>query len=404
MTISTIDEAGAPRAKSRDVPSRFSDLPVWRLGFRPFYLLAAIFAALGIPLWMARYNGVLSGFPAIGLYWHLHEMVFGFAVTVVIGFLYTAARNWTGEWTPRGAHLAALAAVWLAGRLAMLFAPPLAAALIDIAFLPLAAWPFYRVLHKAGNKRNAFLAGLLSLLALANLAFHAAVLNLFAVRPVAAVEAAILIIVVIESVIGSRIIPGFTANAVPGVKPRLHERRDRICMGLTVAACAAWIIGLPAPALAGFALAAAAAQVVRMAGWNGHRTLHNPLLWILHLSYAWIPAGFLLLALAAMQVVSTSAAFHAFTVGSMGGLIIGMITRTALGHTGRRLHAGLAETAMYILAQAGALARLHAALWMGETRPAALMASALCWSAAFGLYVMVYGPYLMRARIDGKEG
>jgi uncharacterized protein involved in response to NO len=144
--------------------------------------------------------------------------------------------------------------------------------------------------------------------------------------------------------------------------------------------------------------------MLRLAGWQPQRTLGVPLLWILHLSYAWIPVGFLLLALAALHVVSASAAFHALAVGSMAGLIIGMMTRTALGHTGRPLKAGAAEIAMYWLIQLGALARLCAALGPDAARAACLAAAALAWSCAFTLYVAVYGPRLWQARIDGKEG
>jgi uncharacterized protein involved in response to NO len=184
----------------------------------------------------------------------------------------------------------------------------------------------------------------------------------------------------------------------------VHERRDRIALGLTVAAVLGWVLHLPAPAFAGLAFAAACAIALRLAGWKPHRTLHVPLLWILHLSYAWIPVGFLLLALAALGVVSSSAAFHALTVGSMAGLIIGMMTRTSLGHTGRPLAAGWPEVSMYVLIQLGALARLCAAIGPDSVRPGALVLATAGWSLAFGLFVVVYGRYLLRPRIDGKEG
>ena len=222
--------------------------------------------------------------------------------------------------------------------------------------------------------------------------------------PTSAIQAAILIIVIVESVIGARVIPGFTANAVAGVKPIVHVRRDRVSLGLTIAASLAWVLGMPASAIAALALAAACAQTLRLAGWQSHRTLHQPLLWILHLSYAWIPFGFVLIALSALQVVSVSSAFHALTVGSMGGLIIGMMTRTALGHTGRPLKAGWREVAMYLLIQLGAIARVCAALGPVSLRDSELFIAALCWTTAFLLYVMVYGPYLLSPRLDGQEG
>ena len=399
MAFVTIEE---PRLPSRE-PKGIAGWPVFRLGFRPFYLLAAAFAAISVPLWLLKYFGLAEGMN-IDFNWHMHEMVFGFAIAVIIGFLYTAGRNWTGLWTPRGAQLAAIAGVWVAGRLAMLFAPPVLAAVVDAAFLPLAAWPIYRVLQRSGNKRNMFLIGLLGLLTLANLLFHAARLGLFALDTIAPIHAAILVIVMIESVIGGRVIPGFTANALSGVTPVINPKLDRICIAVTALACAGWILRLPAPLLASLAFAACCAQVMRLAGWKPYRTLHKPLLWILHVSYAWIAFGFFLLALAAIGKASNSAAFHVLAVGSMAGLIIGMITRTALGHTGRPLHAGPWETVMYLLVQAGVAARFAAAVESFGVRDTALVAAASCWCAAFVLYVAVYGPYLMKPRVDGREG
>lgn len=384
--------------------STLADHPFLRLGFRPFYLLAAVFAAFSVPLWIAQYYGWLSGFPHVGLYWHMHEMVYGFAIAVIIGFLYTAGRNWTGLWTPRRGQLAAIAALWLVGRIAILTAPPIFAAIVDVAFLPLAAWPIYSVLQRTGNKRNLFLVGLLGVLALANAAFHMAVLGWIAVTPVAAIQVAILVIVMIESAIGARVIPGFTVNGAPGTKTIVHPKRDRICLGLTVAASLSWICGLPAPLIAALAGAAACSQLLRLSGWKPHRTLHQPLLWILHLSYAWIPIGFFLIALSALNIVSPSAAFHALTVGSMAGLIIGMMTRTTLGHTGRPLKVGKVEVLMYLLIQSGAIARLWAAIDTTPMRDTMLVLATVCWSGAFLLYAIVYGPYLYRSRIDGREG
>jgi uncharacterized protein involved in response to NO len=400
MSLLTIEEPVEPAgAHAPWLPGH----PLWRLGFRPFYLLAALLAAVAVPLWIAQYLGWID-WPRAGLGWHMHEMVFGMAVAVIVGFLLTAVRAWTGLWTPREGHLAALAAVWIAGRVAMLAAPPWLAAVVDLAFLPLAAWPLFRVLRRGGNKRNQFLPVLLCLLAIANALYHAAALEWIALSPVAPVQAAILIIVLIESVIGARVIPMFTRNGAPGSKPLVHPRRDNLALGLSVATVIGWMLPLPPAAFAGIAFAAGCAAALRLAGWQPQRTLGVPLLWILHLSYGWIPVGFFLLALAALHVVTPSAAFHALAVGSMAGLIIGMMTRTALGHTGRPLKAGAAEIAMYWLIQLGALARLCAAIGPDAVRQACLVGAALAWSLAFSLYVIVYGRYLWQVRIDGKEG
>lgn len=400
MSLISIDEPQVPR---REKPA-LTHHPLFRLGFRPFYLLAAAFAAISVPLWTARTFGMAQILSRVDLNWHMHEMVFGFAIAVIIGFLFTAGRNWTGLWTPRRGHLAALAGLWIAGRVAMLSGPPLLAAAVDLLFLPLAAWPLYQVLQRTGNKRNLFLVGLLGLLTIVNALFHAAALGWLEISPVTPIHAAILIIVMIESVIGGRVIPGFTANAIFGVKPVTDAKRDRICLALTAAASIAWVAGMPSPLVAALAFAAGSAHLLRVAGWKPHCTLGKPLLWILHLSYAWIPVGFFVLALAALKLTSSSAAFHVLAVGSMAGLIIGMITRTALGHTGRPLEAGVAETVMYVLVQGGVVARLLAATDALGLRDAMLVTAAVAWSCAFLLYVAVYGPYLMSARVDGRDG
>jgi uncharacterized protein involved in response to NO len=387
--------------QSKPVLDRY---PVLRLGFRPFYLLAATFAAVSIPLWISSYLGLRVGDPYVTVYWHMHEMVFGFVLAVVIGFLYTAGRNWSGLWTPRGQHLAALAALWIAGRIAMLLAAPSIAAIVDWLFIPCAAWPLYQVLKQSGNNKNLFLVGLLSLLALTNALFHAAVLGLIALSPSLLIQAAILVVMLIETAIAGRVIPGFTANTALGSKPIINPILDRIGFGMIALAGIAWVSAFPPEVIALLAGLAGCAQLARLIGWKPHRTLHEPLLWILHLSYAWVPIGLFLLALAALNLVSSSVAFHAIAVGSMAGMIIGMMTRTALGHTGRPLKAGRGETAMYFLIQSGALARLFAAIGPIGSRDGLLVLAAMCWSAGFLLYLLVYGPYLFHARIDGNAG
>jgi uncharacterized protein involved in response to NO len=217
------------------------------------------------------------------------------------------------------------------------------------------------------------------------------------------VYAAIIIVVVIESVIGGRIIPNFTANAVPGTKPVQNERLDKLSLALTGAAGLAWAVGVAGIAGALLSVAAAGVQAVRLAGWKPLVTLRNPLLWIMHASYAWIPVGFVLLALAQLGVLPATAAVHVLAVGAIAGLIVGMITRTALGHTGRPLKANRPETAMYVLIQLGVLLRLAAAL-APTVRDPALIAAGVCWTAAFAAYLVTYTPYLLRARIDGREG
>jgi uncharacterized protein involved in response to NO len=331
-------------------------------------------------------------------------MVFGMAAAVVVGFLYTAGYNWTGFWTPVRGKLAVLVALWLAGRVAMLIAPPLAAAVIDWLFLPFAAWPLFRVMQKANNKRNYFLVGLLGLMAIANAVFHGIALGRLAVAPAEPVQAAILVIVMMEAAIGTRIIPMFTRNGAPGTTPLVQPKVDRASLGLLAASVLCWVAHAPKWLFAPVALAAAALVLVRLYRWQALRTLSVPLLWIMHLSYAWIAAGFVLLVLSRWNLVSASAGFHALTVGSMAGLILGMITRTTLGHTGRPLKAGRAERLMFSLIQLSAFTRVASALGLDTPQGLLLMLSAGLWTAAFIAYAIVYVPYLSRARVDGKPG
>jgi uncharacterized protein involved in response to NO len=369
--------------------------PLLRLGFRPFYLLAAALAALSVPLWLAGYKGALPALPAVNMLWHMHEMVFGFAGAVIIGFLFTAGRNWTNLPTPAGGQLAALAGLWIAGRAAMLLAPGVPALVVDGLFLPLCALAFGRVLVRAQSKRNYPICGILILLSVANLLFHAAANGWIALSAFKPVHGAILMITVLEAVIGGRVIPMFTRNGAPGSQPATVAWREKASIALLLAT---------ALAVAAVAFAAAGVNAVRLAGWAPFATVRVPLLWILHLAYAWIVAGLLLLGFAALGIGSSSSAFHALAVGGMSGLIIGMITRTALGHTGRMLRAGRAESAMYLLLQAGAVARLCANLLPAEARDILLAGSALAWAGSFLTYLCVYGPYLSKARVDGREG
>ncbi len=399
MSLLSIDEA-----------STVSDArhPLWQLGFRPFYLCAAMFAALAIPLWMAQYYGwipELAGMVLrVGFAWHMHEMVFGMGLAVVIGFLYTAAYNWTGFLTPVRGRLAALVAVWLAGRLAMLLAPPLIAAALDLLFVPLAAWPLLQVMRKANNRRNYFLIGILALLSTANAVFHATALGWLDLPPAAPIHAAIFLIVLIEAAIGTRVIPMFTRNGAPGTAPLVQPRLDKLSLGLLVLSAAGWLLSFPAWLFGPLALVAAALILLRLWRWDALSTLSRPLLWIMHLSYAWIAVGLVLLALARWQLVSASTGFHALTVGSMAGLILGMMTRTTLGHTGRPLVAGRAETLIFVLIQASALLRVATALGWESQQGLVMLLAACCWTLGFASYVVVYLPYLSAPRVDGKPG
>ncbi len=395
---------------STQFSTHFSFDALFALGFRPFYLLAASFTALALPIWLLVLSGHIA-MPMPGPYWHAHEMIFGFAVAVIIGFLYTAGRNWTGIPTPSGKTLAALALLWLSGRVAMAVGSghneeligQLVSALIDIAFLPAAATALAQVLIKARSKRNYFVIGLLTVLALCNLAFHLARFGLIDVPPLRFLWCALGLIVLLETIIGGRVIPMFTASALRGVRQWQHPRLNLAAIALTGIALLAWVLDLGVVA-APISLAAALAQFIRSIGWNPWATRRTPLLWILHLGHLWIPVGLTLLTAVQLGWLPHSTAIHAFGIGATGGLIIGMITRTALGHTGRMLVAGRIEIAAYTLVQLAAVSRVLTLVLIPTAVMFGLQLAASLWAIAFALYVYRYFPLLTRARPDGKPG
>jgi uncharacterized protein involved in response to NO len=378
---------------------------MFRLGFRPFYLGAAAFALFAVPYWIAGLLGWVtlpSTMPP--LFWHAHEMLFGFAMAVIVGFLLTAGKAWTGLATPRGATLAAMAGLWLAARLAALGAPYAVYALLDMALLPWVAWVLARVLLKAGNRRNLPLVVILLLMATANLMFHAAVLGWLRVDPLRALHAGLALIVMIECVIAGRVIPAFTMAALPGRQLKVPAGLERSTLAVTAVSLAAWVL-LPAhPATAvGLALAALL-HLARLWHWQPWRTRARPILWVLHAAYAWLPVGFGLLAWAQVGGVAASAGIHALAVGATAGLIIGMVTRTARGHTGRALKVSRLEVAAYLLVAGAAVARVLLPTLAPAHTTNGLVLSASAWAIAFALYLWVFTPWLLSSRMDGKDG
>jgi uncharacterized protein involved in response to NO len=379
--------------------------PLLRLGFRPFYLGAAAYGMLAILLWVGMLLGQVSlNLSVSPVLWHAHEMLFGFAVAVIVGFLLTAGKAWTGLATPRGAVLAALAVLWLAARLAAVFAPYAVYAVLDLMLLPLVAAILITVLVRAGSLRNLPLGAILLLLTGANASFHGAVLGVLDIPPVRALHAGLALVVMIECVIAGRVIPAFTMSALPGLKLQVPRRLEAATLTSTAVALALWVLAPQGPVTAVAFIGAAALHGLRLWLWRPLRTRVRPILWVLHLAYAWLPIGFVLLALAQMGTVSVSAGVHALAVGATGGLIIGMITRTARGHTGRPLRASRLEVAAYGLVTGAAVLRVAMPLVLPQQQTLWWVVAAMTWSAAFGLYLIVFTPWLLTTRLDGKDG
>ena len=369
---------------------------LWDLGFRPFYLLASTFAALSIFVWALQFSGWLPYAYLQGPMWHAHEMLFGFTLAVLTGFLLTAGQNWSGQPTPKGAYLVALAALWVAGRVLVLSPWAWLAAGVNVAF-PLAAAVALGVpLYRARNRRNYFFVALLLIMALAQLAVHLNALGAIQVPGWAGIALGLDVMLLVLSVMGGRVIPMFTNNAIPGAKASRHPMVEKLALGFVLLLLLADVTQVAGVWLALVAVLAMLAHLIRWWMWQPWKTLRTPLVWVLHAAYFWIPLHLAFRALAAMGWISTSVATHALTAGAIGMMVIGMMTRTALGHTGRKLIAGRAEVACYALVAAAAVVRVLGPLASVTLTTPSVLVSAMLWSAGFALYSVRYWRILSR--------
>jgi len=380
-------------------------VPRWALlslAFRPLYLSAALGITILIPLWLWSLHGGWT--PVSGLapmYWHAHEMLFGVMGAVIVGFLFTAGKTWTGLQTPRGGELAAFVLVWIAARLTAILTPYPVFFFFDVVFLPAAALRFADLLWRAGNHRNLPVAAVLGMLGLANLVFHLRVAGVLEGGPLPALHAGLAVLVVMTSLIGGRVIPFFTRNAT-GREIVVPLHVDRAAMTLTPAGLLAWAAGWHAMPTSALLLLAACAHVLRLWHWRPLAGRGNPLLWALPLAYAWIPVALVLLAFAPWHAGLAAAGVHGLAVGAAGGLIIAMMTRTARGHTGRPLRASPAETMAYLLTFASAVLRVSAPGLPPTLEGAAIHLAGLFFAVAFLIYAIVFAPWLFTPRADGR--
>jgi uncharacterized protein involved in response to NO len=380
--------AAADRAPQDVEAARSSAQALLALGFRPLYLLAGAYGALSVLLWALQYAG---RWPGANPLWHAHEMLFGYAFAVIAGFLLTAVRAWTSRPTPTGAALGAIAGLWVAARLVAPFSLPVSS-VVDALFAIAVAVGIGRPLLAVRN-RNWFFVALVLALGAASVAF--------ARFPATALAVGLDLVLFIVAVMGGRVIPSFTNNAIPGAGARRNRRLEQAALGSLLLLLVLDLFQVPVWPVA---FAAAALHGARLALWAPLATRGRPILWILHLSYAWVVAHLVLRGLAGLDMIAAGLATHALTVGVIGGLTLGMMTRTARGHTARPLHVGFWEVAAYVLVHAAALARVVLPLVVPGWYVAAIVLSALLWSAAFALFTVVYVPILTRPRLDGQPG
>ncbi len=393
-------------ARTRQVHKSFA---LFALGFRPFFLAAALAAVALVALWVADYGGAVSLQTYYGtVTWHGHEMVFGYAAAVVAGFLLTSVRNWTSIDTLRGGSLAALLTLWIVGRLAPFASgtvPGWLIAAVDVAFLPVLAASLSTPLLRRRQWRNLPFVPVLFLLAFANLLVHLDVLGVLPGRATTGLYLGVDLIVLLITIIGGRVIPFFTERALPGARPRVWRLVEWVSIA-TVATVAILRTMPLAPQLTlSLAAVAVLAHATRLWGWSDRRMGSVPLLWILYVGYAWVVVGFALEGLSAVAMVRPQLALHALTTGAIGTMTLGMMARVALGHTGRPLHAARPLVAAFVLVTVAALLRVFAAWWLPDQWYVSLIvASGVAWIAAFVLFLALYAPILIRPRTDGLEG
>lgn len=371
-------------------------------GMRIFFPVAGLWACLAMLLWVVVLRGALQLPTAFHpVVWHLHELLFGFVAAAIAGFLLTAIPNWTGRAPASGATVAMFALLWLIGRLAVAVSAwigPFVAMALDLAFLVALAALVARELLAARSRRNLPVVAVLALLVFANALIH---LGLFTgpAWSAAGERLAIAVIVVLISLIGGRIIPAFTGNWLrargANPPPPPPGRFDMLAVGAGAVALAAWAAAGLVPLTGAALMIAGTLHALRLARWRGRDTRSEPLLWILHVGYAWVALGLLLLGSAAWLPQLVSAAIHTLTAGAMGTMIAAVMTRASLGHSGRPLTAGTGTVLVYLFILAAATARILSP-FLGSARGPALDLAATAWIAGFALFVVLYAPRHLR--------
>jgi uncharacterized protein involved in response to NO len=381
-------------------------------GFRPFFLAGGAYALVMIPWWMYRFahgGASFGGLPP--MYWHAHEMIYGFVMAAIAGFLLTAVPSWTGERGFAGPPLIVAVTLWLAGRVVMSLAGDMPFWLLAAAELALVPWligllapPILRT-----RNRNLPLLAVLLVLWLIDAAFIASLWRVDAALAGGSARLAIDFVLILITVIGGRIVPAFTANALRrrGGEPNLVTRTwlEYVVIGLMVAIALVDVFAPNGIASGVLAALAALAHAGRMSGWRSFRTGGEPILWIMHVAYAWLPLGLALKACALLgDAAWASKWLHALATGAMATMILAVMTRTALGHTGRPLVVARAIAVAYLLLTCTALLRTFGVALFPAHYLLTLELSALTWMACFGIFLVVYAPILWRPRADGRPG
>ncbi|MCE9536210.1 MAG: NnrS family protein [Nitrospirae bacterium] len=384
--------------------SRYQGPAFFSYGFRPFFLSAALFAGLAVPAWIV----ILMGAPDPELLsavrdWHVHEMVFGFLPAVITGFLLTAIPNWTDRTPIRGSELLSLWTLWLAGRVVMAvpFLSPLLSAIIDGAFLVVVAGLAWREIIAGKSWPHTPIGVLVSLYACANVLFH--VWTLINAETDPAERMGLALVLILLSLIGGRVTPNFTRDFLAeqgrAEQPAPFSSFDGLSVVLVAIAALSWIVQ-PQALLTGWLWGTAGLlNLVRLLRWYGWLTWREPLVLTLHMGFAWVVVALLVMGSAILGVgLSITDAIHALTTGAVGAMTLAVMTRASLGHTGRPKHAGPLTVCIYLLVNVGALLRVFGPSL--DSSHLVLGLAAMCWSSAYLLFVLIYGPFLLRPSLD----
>ena len=390
---------------------------LFELGFRPFFILAGTSAILLVVSWLMYFNGIGGYASYYGVFpWHSHEMIFGYTMAVISGFLLTAVRNWTGLETVRHSKLAGLAGLWILGRVVPFLhgeIPNWLIALLDLSFLPAVMLAIGIPLIKSNNKRNLFFIPIFSLFILCNLIFHLNATGyidesnaLFGVPFLSiAVNFSLGLVMMIITVIGGRVIPFFTKSALTSYQARTNPLIESLAIVSVILFVLVYsFINSNAILLCAVSSLAVVIHLWRLSTWYSHSIWKNPLLWILYVSYGWMVIAYGLFAIESFFLLIGKPALHAVTIGTIGGLTLGMMVRVSLGHTGRHLQVSSYTKWSFVILSSSALIRVFIPMVFPEYYQVAINVSGLLWISVFALFLLEFVPILIAPRPDGRAG
>ncbi|MCG9695561.1 NnrS family protein [Shewanella sp. Isolate11] len=399
-----------------DDPREIDKTPaIWRLGFRPFFLGGALLACLYIPLWLVtwyipEFSLMRESFwvKVVPLWWHPHEMLFGFAMAIACGFLLTSVQTWTNQPSLKGWPLALTFACWLLARVLLLLPmdlPIWLPAIFDSLFLLLCAAKLWSCIYRVKQWRNIGFPIMLLLAALINLYSYYCLMQRDFISSNQLWQGMLWWLGVIITIVAGRVIPFFTAVKIQQPKPEPIKLLDFSLIGLMLLLIVQGVTKFLPIAVEQLLLAAAALlHLLRWLRWYPHKTLGEPMLWSLHLAYVCLP---ITLAALAYNIDNENAyrhLLHLFAIGTMAGLCLSMISRVSLGHTSRNIYQGPKMSWAFLSVALAAMFRALMPLWFPQHAELWLWLAGTCWSLGFGWFVFCYAPILLRPRVDGRPG